>query len=171
MATNRVSKSNLILESGIITIFNHKGYVTGGRWKTDDSDYPPKGRIARGEIVVFRINPVGEELPIKLLSSIPASHEIEEVIESDYNADNDDKISYIVVSPLIAVRLFCEGKITRRHVDLATTSKGEIVFEDVEFDTQNGENEYKIVVKKSPQYEIATYDEDDNLILPDYIDN
>ncbi len=128
MGSSDIHVGALSLRGDALQIFDEQGWTRGGKWHFI---LPP-----------FRI----------LVHEDPhhVSPLIEKILNEDIADDNDKRIAYIRVNPRTALRLFLEGKLTRKHIETAHTTDGlVIIFQEVEFQTLEGLKKFIIVVTQT----------------------
>jgi hypothetical protein len=91
----------------------------------------------------------------------PVQEDIISVIESDRASGKEDQIAYILISSMVAIRLFLEGVITQQHFQAAQETSDTII---LRLPLAGKERVVKIRSASGLEYGISTRDAADNII-------
>lgn len=90
----------------------------------------------------------------------PVSEDILGLIKEDEEAGNVDKIAYVGLSPLAAMRLYLEGALTEEALEASMELPDEIIATEVTL----GDVKRGIVVSPLFESNVATYDKDGQIV-------
>lgn len=138
MGTNITTSLNWSLDGSTIDIFGCKGAKSGKNWL---------------------INPFGGSLMAQV-SPASMMPQIRDIIKSDIQAGNGDKIVQLLVGPRQAVVLYLEGKIELEQLKAANEGIGFIEIPLVDVDGRL----LTVRVLQEPEYTVATADADGNIV-------
>ena len=142
MATNLLKKGdNLELDGGVLNIFGNKGFIDGKSWCMN---------LFAGCFIQ--------------VSPAPASSEIESVINMDIDNGCLENIHHVQVLPNSALRLYLEGRLTRKDIEKAEVTDDSVTFKSVKFHTTEGEKIYDVVVVAESEHVHATIDKNGKVV-------
>lgn len=135
MGSSNVGNGTFAFDGTVLHLFGQRACVANGKWH-----------------FVNEMHILIEEEPN------PVSPRIEEVLNQDIADCKWDRVAYLLVNPVVALKLFLEGKIMRRHIENAEASELAVIFQEVSFDTIEGKKNLAVVVTRT-NTRFATMDE------------